>query len=93
MQINNGKNNSLTFWHFDLFRIDRLSDVYELGVEEALENGVCLIEWPEVMSNLLPTERLEITFFHQGERSRRVSLTGRGAWEQHLRKVESSLDE
>ena len=84
---------SLTFWHFDLFRIERLPDVYELGIEDALEKGICLIEWPKIMAKLLPTERLELEFFYQGEYSRRVSLRGEEAWKQRLRKVESYLDE
>ena len=84
---------TLTIWHFDLFRIERLPDVYELGIEEAFENGVSLIEWPKVMANLLPTERLEMEFFHEKEHSRNVSLKGYGVWKQHLRKVESHLHE
>ena len=84
---------SVTFWHFDLFRIERLTDVYELGIEDALENGICLIEWPKIMAKLLPTKRLELEFFYQGEYSRRVSLKGEEAWKQRLRKVESCLDE
>ena len=84
---------SVTFWHFDLFRIERLTDVYELGIEDALENGICLIEWPKIMAKLLPTERLELEFFYQGEYSRRVSLRGEETWKQRLRKVESYLDE
>ena len=84
---------SVTFWHFDLFRIERLPDVYELGIEDALEKGICLIEWPKIMAKLLPTERLELEFFYQGEYSRRVSLRGEEAWKQRLRKVESCLDE
>ena len=85
--------NCLTIWHFDLFRIEHLSDVYELGVEDALENGVCLIEWPKIMTSLLPTEHLEMKFFYQEEYSRRVSLRGSGVWRQRLRAVESYLDE
>ena len=84
---------SVTFWHFDLFRIERLTDVYELGIEDALENGICLIEWPKIMAKLLPTERLELEFFYQEECSRRVSLRGEEAWKQRLCKVESYLDE
>ena len=84
---------SVTFWHFDLFRIERLSDVYELGIEDALENGICLIEWPKIMATLLPTERLELEFLYEEECSRRVSLRGEETWKQRLRKVESYLDE
>src|SRR5262245_558571 len=36
-----------TIWHFDLYRIDAPEQVWELGFEEALADGVTLIEWPE----------------------------------------------
>src|SRR5262245_60036121 len=53
-------------WHFDLYRLDRPAQVYELGIEDALADGVSLIEWPEVAEPLLPkrnllTVELEIT--------------------------------
>ncbi len=50
----------LTVWHFDLYRLESPEEVYELGVEEALDTGVSLIEWPERALDLLPAERLEI---------------------------------
>ena len=33
-----------TIWHFDLYRLDRAEDAYELGIEEAFADGLCLIE-------------------------------------------------
>ena len=36
-----------TLWHFDLYRLQKPSDIYELGIEEAFTTGVSLIEWPE----------------------------------------------
>ncbi|MBT06161.1 MAG: tRNA (adenosine(37)-N6)-threonylcarbamoyltransferase complex ATPase subunit type 1 TsaE [Rhodospirillaceae bacterium] len=84
---------SVTFWHFDLFRIERLSDVYELGVEDALENGICLIEWPKIMATILPTKRLELEFFYQEDCSRKVLLRCDGAWKQRLHKVGIHLNE
>lgn len=41
-------------YHYDLYRLEKASDIFELGVEEAFYNGVCLIEWPEKMGNLAP---------------------------------------
>ena len=74
--------NALTIWHFDLFRVERLNDVYELGAEDALETGVSLIEWPNVMQPLIPNERLEIKFSYQPGESRHVAIRGYGAWPQ-----------
>jgi tRNA threonylcarbamoyladenosine biosynthesis protein TsaE len=47
-------------YHFDLYRIERAEEVFELGIEDALAEGVSMIEWPEKMAALLPTERLDI---------------------------------
>src|SRR5262245_42763366 len=36
-----------SFWHFDLYRLEAAEQVYELGWEEALAEGIVLIEWPQ----------------------------------------------
>jgi len=41
-------------WHFDLYRLEAPEQVYELGWEEALADGVVLLEWPERLGPLLP---------------------------------------
>ena len=81
--------NSLTIWHFDLFRVERLNDVYELGVEDALETGVSLVEWPDVMQPLFPDERLEIKFSYQPGEARHVAIRGYGTWPQRLARLGS----
>ena len=43
-----------TFWHFDLYRLEQPEQVFELGWEEALAEGIVLIEWPERLGPLLP---------------------------------------
>ncbi len=87
-------------WHFDLFRIERPEEVYELGLEEALVEGISLIEWPERMEALLPAERLDITltFASAGGADdspagcsgggRRAQLDGGGDWPQRLRALQ-----
>jgi tRNA threonylcarbamoyladenosine biosynthesis protein TsaE len=72
-------------WHFDLYRLDRPDQVYELGIEDALAEGVSLIEWPELAAGLLPKERLltielQIT---NGE-ARRALIQGGAAWRDRL---------
>ena len=73
-------------WHFDLYRLVRPDEVYELGFEEALGEGVLLIEWPERLGPLLPAERLELRFdFAESTEARRATLSGTGAWVRRLR--------
>lgn len=40
-------------YHYDLYRLKYPSEIYELGIEEAWDNNLCLIEWPEIISGLL----------------------------------------
>jgi len=42
------------FWHFDLYRLEAPEQVYELGWEEALADGIVLVECPERLGPLLP---------------------------------------
>jgi tRNA threonylcarbamoyladenosine biosynthesis protein TsaE len=47
-------------WHFDLYRLEDAADIYELGWEEARENGIIILEWPQRLQGLLPAKRLDI---------------------------------
>ena len=50
-------------YHFDLYRLKSPDEVFELGFEDAVYEGVCLIEWPEQAGNWLPRDifKIEIT--------------------------------
>lgn len=63
------------FWHFDLYRLEAPEQVFELGWEEALVEGVVLIEWPERLGALLPTPPLTVTLTVQDD-SRLAVLEG-----------------
>ena len=53
-------------WHFDLYRLDSPEQVYELGWEEALSQGIVLLEWPERLGPLLP-RHLSVTLEIEGD--------------------------
>jgi tRNA threonylcarbamoyladenosine biosynthesis protein TsaE len=77
-----------TIWHFDLYRLEGERDLLELGLEDALAGGITLIEWPDRMGRLSPTDRLEIKFdFGGAEGAREVTLQGYGAWAEKLTKL------
>ena len=69
----------LTIYHFDLYRIEAVEEIYELGIEEAVEDGVSLIEWPDRMGGLLPEDRLDIALDRLAT-GRRMRVTGHGRW-------------
>lgn len=63
------------FWHFDLYRLEAPEQVFELGWEEALAEGIVLIEWPERLGSLLPTPSLAVTLTVQ-DKARLAVLEG-----------------
>jgi tRNA threonylcarbamoyladenosine biosynthesis protein TsaE len=68
--------------HFDLYRLTSPDEAYEIGLDEALDEGAAVVEWPQRLEGRLPSDRLdiEIAFDETGE-GRRVRLTPHGAWE------------
>lgn len=73
----------LEIWHFDLYRLERPDEVWELGLEEALAAGASLVEWPERAGGLLPAERLVVRLAHAGA-GRRATLEPHGGWAARL---------
>lgn len=54
LQIYEHKNCSV--YHFDLYRLNHITEIYELGIEEAFSGHICLIEWPELIDSILPVD-------------------------------------
>ena len=49
-------------YHFDFYRINSLKEAVDIGCEEYFYgNGICLIEWPEKILNLVPEQLVEVT--------------------------------
>jgi tRNA threonylcarbamoyladenosine biosynthesis protein TsaE len=46
--------------HVDVYRLERMQEIHDLGIEEQLEESVTLIEWGEVAATALPPDRLEV---------------------------------
>lgn len=80
----------LELWHFDLYRLEDPEEAWELGIEEALSEGVSLIEWPDRLGPALPAERLDLHLQHAGP-GRRAELTGHGGWAGRLAALEKEL--
>ena len=74
-----------SIWHFDLYRLEGERDLYELGIEEAFDGGITLIEWPDRLGSLTPKDRLEIDIaFGAAETERRITCRGFGVWSRRL---------
>ena len=58
-------------FHFDFYRINKLSEALDLGLYDYLDSGyLCLMEWPENIEELLPEETLRVTITVEPDGSR-----------------------
>ncbi|MEM7121037.1 MAG: tRNA (adenosine(37)-N6)-threonylcarbamoyltransferase complex ATPase subunit type 1 TsaE [Pseudomonadota bacterium] len=76
-------------WHFDLYRVEQTRDVLELGFDDALNDDVLLVEWPERLGDLLPDDRLDLRFRMVAAGGRFVRLEGHGNWAERLNTLPS----
>jgi tRNA threonylcarbamoyladenosine biosynthesis protein TsaE len=71
--------------HFDLYRLTRPEEAFEIGLDEALDDGCVVIEWPERLGEepgrFLGPDRLMVEISEQGE-GRLATVSGAGRWEQ-----------
>lgn len=70
--------------HFDLYRLTRPEEAFEIGLDEALDEGCAVIEWPERLGDqperFLGPDRLTLVIAEDGE-SRLATVSGAGRWE------------
>ena len=60
-------------YHFDFYRINRLSEAMDIGLYEYFDSGcLCLIEWPEMIEELLPEETLKVQILTDDANTRRL---------------------
>lgn len=57
----------IEIWHTDLYRLTAPDEVIELGLDEALETAITLIEWPDRLGSELPDRACSITFSIDGD--------------------------
>ncbi|MQX37536.1 tRNA (adenosine(37)-N6)-threonylcarbamoyltransferase complex ATPase subunit type 1 TsaE [Roseospira navarrensis] len=67
-------------YHYDLYRLEDPAEALELDLEDALADGITLMEWPDRLAGWLPRDRLDITLGTTGPTARRVTLAPAGAW-------------
>ena len=60
--VNEYQKDDINIYHFDVYRLEDSSEFYEIGGEEYFENGICIIEWGELIKDALPKDYLHITF-------------------------------
>lgn len=60
--VNEYSTPSFPIFHFDVYRLEDEDEFLAIGGEEYFEKGVCIIEWGEMIENVLPKEYIKISF-------------------------------
>lgn len=60
--VNEHHTKNMNIYHFDVYRLDDVDEFYAIGGEEYFENGICLIEWGEIIESILPKHYIKIIF-------------------------------
>ena len=73
-------------YHFDLYRVNDPEEIQELGFDDALANGIVLVEWPCRLGHFLPSIRLDLKI-QQGklQNSRKFQFFGYGYWSNRVK--------
>ena len=75
--------------HFDLYRLSRPEEAFEIGLDEALDEGCALIEWPERLGDdpaaYLGLDRLTVILSEADGDTRLATVFGAGSWETKLK--------
>lgn len=62
-------------YHFDVYRLKNEEEAYDIGIEEMLYGGgVCFIEWPEKIANLLPDNTIWVYIRNQDDNTRMITV-------------------
>jgi tRNA threonylcarbamoyl adenosine modification protein YjeE len=82
----------LVVTHCDFYRLTP-AELGELGLDDALAEGVLLIEWPERAASWLPSDRLDVAIDETATPNvRRIVLTGHGGWAARLDRLRTLSD-
>lgn len=60
--VNEYKKDDIKIYHFDVYRLEDVSEFYAIGGEEYFSSGICIIEWGELIEEALPRDYIKISF-------------------------------
>lgn len=88
--VNEYQKDNIFIFHFDVYRLEDSTEFYEIGGEEYFEKGICLIEWGELIKDVLPKNYLHLTFSRnaQDENLRILNIeTNSKKWEDYFENI------
>lgn len=72
-------------YHFDVYRIGDIEEMYDLGFDEYIDSGgVSIIEWANLIEEILPDDAINIEIISLGDDKRQITITGKGEKTQNI---------
>jgi len=70
-------------WHADLYRLNSQSEIHELGLIDAFETAICIVEWPDRLGDNTPSDALHLQFLPGTSENERILKleTNSSRWE------------
>ena len=68
-----------TLYHFDLYRLKNSDELIEVGLEQAIQEGVAVLEWPELAAEFLPQDSLVLELSYSGQ-GRALQFSAPASW-------------
>ena len=84
----------LPLYHLDLYRLSDETEIEDLGLLEYIYGtGLTVIEWPDRLGSLMPTDRLHIELIMLSETARQAEITGHGGkWDEKIAALRDSQE-
>ena len=84
--VNEYHKDKTNIYHFDVCRLTDSDEFYAIGGDEYLNNGICIIEWGEIIEDILPNDYIKISFSKDSENEnyRILELVGNGVNSNHI---------
>ncbi len=78
--VNEYNTRDFPIFHFDVYRLEDIDEFYAIGGEEYFEKGVSIIEWGEMIEQILPQDYIKITFSRdlENENLRDINIENKG---------------
>lgn len=60
--VNEYRKNDTNIYHFDVYRLSSIDEFYAIGGEQYFDNGICIVEWGEIIKDALPSSYIHLSF-------------------------------
>lgn len=74
--VNEYSNSDINIYHFDVYRLADSDEFYAIGGQEYFENGICIIEWGEIIEDILPRKHIKVEILKddKNENTRHIKI-------------------